>query len=87
MSRKSQWFEDYEVRAGGDGKLGIYLREYNVRLATFNANTTELSTRLKLLFNRSHTVEKHRMQGKRRRAKRDETLGGGAVTPSGGNNW
>lgn len=48
-----EWFKDYCIRDGGDGKPGIYLREYNVRLATFNANTAALQTRLKLLFDRA----------------------------------
>lgn len=49
-----QWFEDYEVREGKDGKPGIYTRDYNCRLATFNANTHALQTRLKLLFERAN---------------------------------
>lgn len=44
------WFEDYCIRVGDDGKPGIYLREFNVRLATFNANTQALQTRLSKLF-------------------------------------
>jgi len=92
MTRKSQWFEDYEVRTGNDDRVGIYARETDTRLATFNkgVEARALATRLKLMFNRSHTVEKNRKIGKRRRAARskiDETRGGGHVTPTGGANW
>lgn len=52
-----QW-SDYEVRHGTDGKVGIYLRAYNVRLATFNANTTSLQLRLGKLFDRAAKTEK-----------------------------
>jgi len=70
VTRKSQWFEDYEVRTGNDGKVGIYARETDERLATFNKgpDAAALATRLKLMFNRSHTVEKTRR--KRRRVTR-----------------
>lgn len=48
-----EWFDEYEVRTGKDGKSGIYLREFNVRLATFNCNTGAIQSRLKLLFDRA----------------------------------
>lgn len=41
---------DYEVREGKDGKTGIYLRHYNVRLAVFNANSHCLITALQEVF-------------------------------------
>jgi hypothetical protein len=56
MSKKHpplKWFDGYDIRKGGDGRMGIY-DDYNVRLATFNANTAPLQTRLKLLFERAH---------------------------------
>lgn len=69
MARPSEWWTDYEVRTGGDGKVGIYLREYNVRLATFNANTRAIQTRLKLLFDRAHRHEADRKKPKKRKPK------------------
>jgi hypothetical protein len=42
----SEQLADYEVRSGRDGKMGIYLRAYNVRLATFAANSSALQTAL-----------------------------------------
>lgn len=44
---------DLEIRTGGDGKQGIYLRAYNVRLATFNANTRSLQKLLADLIKRA----------------------------------
>lgn len=49
-----EWFKDFEVRIGGDGKAGIYLRSYNVRVAVFNSNSSAIQTRLKLLFERAN---------------------------------
>jgi hypothetical protein len=48
-----QW-EDYRVDIGSDGKYGIYTRNYNCRLATFNVGTLALQTRLRLLFDKAH---------------------------------
>jgi hypothetical protein len=56
-TRPSAQWADYEIRTGNDGKIGIYTRDYNVRLATFNANTHVLQTRLKLLFDLAHKRE------------------------------
>lgn len=70
MTRQSEWFEDYEVRVGGDGKMGIYLRAYNVRLATFNCNTVALQTRLRLMFDAAYKAEQKRRLPKPRRGKR-----------------
>jgi hypothetical protein len=36
-----------EIRRGKDGKIGIYSREFNIRYATFNANTYHLQLALK----------------------------------------
>ena len=44
---------DYEVRDGRDGKVGIYSRKYNVRLATFAANSHALRTLLKETFDQA----------------------------------
>lgn len=44
----------YDVRRGGDGKMGIYLRGYNVRLAIFNANSASLQTALLIVFDRAN---------------------------------
>lgn len=62
MKRKADW-ADYEVRTGSDGKPGIYLRDFNLRLATFNANTAHIQIILAELFGRAH-----------RRAQRAERL-------------
>lgn len=71
-----QWFEGYELRRGGDGKMGIYLREYDVRLAVFNANTAELQSRLKLLFARANAPVPGKPKRKKRRASwRDHGIG------------
>jgi hypothetical protein len=40
----------YTIRAGTDGKIGIYLRDYNVRLATFNSNTDHCQRALQRVF-------------------------------------
>jgi hypothetical protein len=69
-----KWFEGYEVREGRDGRVGIYLTSYNVRLATFNANTHALQTRLKLLFDRANKTGDAKRVAKRpttRRSNRD----------------
>lgn len=47
---------DYCVREGGDGKWGIYLREYNCRLATFSANSAALRDALTMMFNTAHAI-------------------------------
>lgn len=72
MARPSEWWTDYEVRTGGDGKVGIYLREFNCRLATFNCNTTALQTRLAMLFD--DAVAKPKPKRRKRRALNRETL-------------
>lgn len=51
--KKSPWAE-YEIRDGKDGKPGIYTRDYNCRLAIFNANTYALQQALKKLFDGAH---------------------------------
>lgn len=73
----SAWFEDYCIRAGGDGKIGIYLRDYNVRLATFNANTNALQVRLAKLFDSAAEPPKPKHVRRRSRPVRDD-VGGGA---------
>lgn len=50
---KSAWGK-YEIRTGKDGKPGIYTRDYNCRMATFNANTYALQQSLKELFDGAH---------------------------------
>lgn len=45
--------EKYEVRRGDDGKMGIYLRAYNVRLAVFNVNSAKLQKTLTSFFTES----------------------------------
>lgn len=72
----NDWFEDYCVREGGDGKVGIYLREFNVRLATFNANTAALQLRLKKLFDKAATPKV--VKPKRRTRRVIDRVGGGA---------
>jgi hypothetical protein len=47
----------YEIRTGEDGKIGIYTRDYNCRLATFNANTHVLQQDLARLFDRSYKAK------------------------------
>lgn len=49
-----EWFKPYRVDIGKDGRYGIYTRDFNCRLATFNANTAALQTRLRLLFDRAN---------------------------------
>lgn len=65
--RESPWAE-YEIRDGKDGKTGIYTRDYNCRLATFNANTYALQQALKKLFDGAH---KRAQKPKRRRPPRN----------------
>ena len=73
MSEPTQWFEGYEVREGRDGRMGVYLTSFDVRLATFNANTHALQTRLKLLFDRANKAEMKRVAKRptTRRSNRD----------------
>lgn len=52
MSKRSK-LADYEIRTGADGKIGIYLRAYNVRMATFNSNSRTLQALLSQLFHRA----------------------------------
>ncbi len=40
----------YQVRTGTDGKAGIYVRGYNVRLAVFNQNSEQLQQALAKVF-------------------------------------
>lgn len=61
--RESVGWEDYEIRTGKDGKPGIYLRDYNVRLATFNCNTHALQVKLDLLFNRAARIRRAKVNG------------------------
>lgn len=49
-----EWFKPFRVDIGKDGKYGIYARDFNCRLATFNANTHALQSRLRLLFDRAN---------------------------------
>lgn len=64
--RLKDWFDPYEVRVGGDGKVGIYTRDFNCRLATFNANTHVLQTRLRLFFQKCAEPEPKPKRKKRR---------------------
>jgi len=48
----------YTVRKGSDGNYGIYLRTYNVRLATFSANTAELQRTLQKIFDNAAKKDK-----------------------------
>lgn len=50
LKPRKDWAADYEIRVGKDGKPGIYLRDYGVRLAIFNANTYYLQRRLSRIF-------------------------------------
>jgi hypothetical protein len=77
MRITNAWFEDYCIRAGGDGKIGIYLRDYNVRLATFNANTNALQMRLAKLFESAISPPDPKRRKPRSRPVRDD-VGGGA---------
>jgi hypothetical protein len=52
---KPDW-ASYEVRNGADGKVGIYTRDYNCRLATFSANTHALQVSLKEFFDQAHRL-------------------------------
>jgi hypothetical protein len=40
---------DYEIREGRDGNVGVYLRKYNVRCATFAPGSEALQDLLKEL--------------------------------------
>jgi hypothetical protein len=42
---------EYEIRKDKNDQVGIYLREYNVRLAVFAVNSFALQKRLSDLFN------------------------------------
>jgi hypothetical protein len=56
MKRDKPDWASYEVRNGTDGKVGIYTRDYNVRVATFNDNTDDLQARLKELFDQAYRL-------------------------------
>jgi len=73
-----EWFEDYEIREGKDGKVGIYLRKFNCRLATFNANTNALQLRLKKFFDHCATPTPKRST-KRKKPRRDYSGPGGGA--------
>lgn len=53
---KKHDFSKYEIRTGSDGKRGIYLKAYNVRMATFNANTAQLQEALEDIFRASSAL-------------------------------
>lgn len=59
-------FADYEIRTGKDGKVGIYLRAYNMRLATFNANTHHAQTAFRALFERAFRSKETRAHARRK---------------------
>lgn len=80
-----EWFKPYEVRVGKDGKVGIYTRDFNVRLATFNVNTTALQTRLKLLFERANRPAV--LKSKRKRKPREKMGEFDAAWGPGSGNW
>jgi hypothetical protein len=48
---------DYEVRADKHGTWGIYLRRYNVRVATFAADSHALRSALDRMFTAAHTLK------------------------------
>lgn len=48
---------DYEVRAGRDGRFGIYTRKYDVRLATFAPNSAALRNALARMFNAANALK------------------------------
>lgn len=48
---------DYDVRAGRDGKFGIYTRKYDVRLATFAPNSAALRNALARMFNAANALK------------------------------
>lgn len=55
---KTSGLEAYEIRRGGDGKVGIYTRGYDVRMATFNANSASLQRALKGVFDRAVAAQR-----------------------------
>jgi hypothetical protein len=63
---KTPWqfaLADYEVRFSkkfprGVGSWGIYLRDYNVRVATFADNSAFLRDALKRMFDAAHALAK-----------------------------
>lgn len=68
MPRHKAGWDGYEIRDGGDGKPGIYTRDYNCRLATFNANTYALQQALTRLFDDAHKRAQKPAKPKRRRS-------------------
>jgi hypothetical protein len=76
---KPEWLKDYRIDIGKDGKYGIYTRDYNCRLATFNANTHALQNQLRLLFDHASLPVPVRPKRKKRRTPRVvDRVGGGA---------
>lgn len=50
---------EYEIRTGSDGITGIYLRRYNVRVATFSAGSDHLQRCLMNFFDRATQGQVH----------------------------
>lgn len=71
-------FGPYCIRKGKDGKTGIYLRSFNVRLATFNANTKGLQIALEILFDQDYPHQPKPKKRKRKEPVRNEAWGPGS---------
>jgi hypothetical protein len=55
VTRPTDELASYEVRSTKQGRSrGIYLRNYNVKLATFASNSQALQTALTKLFDSAH---------------------------------
>jgi hypothetical protein len=52
MAVRRSW-ASYEIRTGSDGTLGIFTRDYNVRLATFSPGSGELQAQIQGLIARA----------------------------------
>lgn len=52
---KKNTLADYEIRRGSDGKMGIYTRSFNVRCATFSANSHQLRQLLDAVIKRAYS--------------------------------
>jgi hypothetical protein len=50
--------DDYEIRKGSDGEWGIFLREYNVRVASFFNGTAQDRERIKQLLQQKPQVSR-----------------------------
>ena len=53
MEERKRGLAGYEVRLGSDGKWGIYLRSYNVRVAVFARSSADIREELTAVFDRA----------------------------------